>query len=162
MFPQVGCDSSDAGVSGGGFLIPPRLVFSSTFTAAWLSCLCAFCLRACPSPPRPRALCSHCSQALVSLLPQTHVALRLLTFRPNSNTSRGNLLVTQILERLREVSIELMKHFDRLDVPWGEVNRLVHGEVAAADACHHGLSGCRARCGRTETPTMKRVCHTQK
>jgi penicillin amidase/acyl-homoserine-lactone acylase len=58
-----------------------------------------------------------------------HAALSLLTFRPNSNTSRGNLSAPVILGRLKEVSSELMKHFGRLDVPWGEVNRLVRGEV---------------------------------
>ena len=65
------------------------------------------------------------------------------------------------IEWIRELFVELMKYFDRLDVPWEKVHRLVRGEVAS-DACRHGFSECRARCGRTETPTMKRVCHTQK
>ena len=58
-----------------------------------------------------------------------HAALSLLTFRPNSNTSRIHLSASDIRERLQAVSRDLKEHFGRLDVPWGEVNRLIRGEV---------------------------------
>jgi len=58
-----------------------------------------------------------------------HAALSLLTFRPNSNTSRIHLSESDIRERLQAVSRDLREHFGRLDVPWGEVNRLIRGEV---------------------------------
>lgn len=58
-----------------------------------------------------------------------HAALSLLTFRPNSNTARANLSASVVRDRLRQVAIELKQRFGKLDVPWGEVNRLIRGEV---------------------------------
>ena len=55
-------------------------------------------------------------------------ALVLLTFRPRSNTSRRTTGHERTLEQLRLASADLRKHFGRIDVEWGAVNRLVRGD----------------------------------
>ena len=55
-------------------------------------------------------------------------ALVLLTFRPRSNSSKRKTGHERTLEQLQKASENLVKHFGRIDVEWGKVNRLVRGE----------------------------------
>ena len=55
-------------------------------------------------------------------------ALVLLTFRPRSNSSKRKTGHERTLEQLQKASENLVKHFGRIDVEWGKVNRLVRGD----------------------------------
>lgn len=55
-------------------------------------------------------------------------ALALLTDRPGSNSAKGNRGHEKTVEQLRQASADLRKHFGRIDVEWGKVNRLVRGD----------------------------------
>ena len=55
-------------------------------------------------------------------------ALVLLTFRPRSNSSKQNTKHERTLDQLQKTSEDLRKHFGRIDVEWGKVNRLVRGD----------------------------------
>ncbi|MDE2644087.1 MAG: penicillin acylase family protein, partial [Verrucomicrobiota bacterium] len=55
-------------------------------------------------------------------------ALVLLTFRPRSNSSKLKTGYERTLEQLQRASGNLVKHFGRIDVEWGKVNRLVRGD----------------------------------
>ncbi|MBC8242853.1 MAG: penicillin acylase family protein [Verrucomicrobia bacterium] len=55
-------------------------------------------------------------------------ALVLLTFRPRSNSSKLKTGHDRTLEQLRQAAAGLRKQFGRIDVEWGEVNRLVRGD----------------------------------
>jgi len=55
-------------------------------------------------------------------------ALVLLTFRPRSNSSKRNTKHERTLDQLQKASEDLRKHFGRIDVEWGKVNRLVRGD----------------------------------
>ena len=54
-------------------------------------------------------------------------ALVILTFRPRSNSNKLKTEHQQTLEQLKKASKDLQKHFGRIDVEWGKVNRLVRG-----------------------------------
>ncbi len=55
-------------------------------------------------------------------------ALVLLTFRPRSNSSKRKTEHERTLEQLQKASENLVKHFGRINVEWGKVNRLVRGD----------------------------------
>ena len=55
-------------------------------------------------------------------------ALVLLTFRPRSNSSKRKTEHGRTLEQLQKASENIVKHFGRIDVEWGKVNRLVRGD----------------------------------
>ena len=55
-------------------------------------------------------------------------ALVLLSFRPRSNSSKRKTGHERTLAQLRQASADLRKHFGRIDVEWGRVNRLVRGD----------------------------------
>jgi penicillin amidase/acyl-homoserine-lactone acylase len=55
-------------------------------------------------------------------------AFVLLTFRPRSNSSKRKTGHERTLEQLQKASENLVKHFGRIDVEWGKVNRLVRGD----------------------------------
>ncbi len=54
-------------------------------------------------------------------------ALVLMTFRPRSNSSKLITGHERTLLQLQKASEYLIKHFGQIDVEWGNVNRLVHG-----------------------------------
>ncbi|MED6315583.1 MAG: penicillin acylase family protein, partial [Verrucomicrobiota bacterium] len=55
-------------------------------------------------------------------------ALVMLTFRPRSNSNKLKTEHQRTLEQLKKASKDLQKHFGRIDVEWGKVNRLVRGD----------------------------------
>ena len=55
-------------------------------------------------------------------------ALVLLTFRPRSNSSKRKTEHERTFDQLQKASEDLRKHFGRIDVEWGKVNRLVMGD----------------------------------
>lgn len=56
-------------------------------------------------------------------------ALALLALRPDDSNSAKPVATEALLSRLKTAAERLRKHFGRLDVPWGEVNRLRRADV---------------------------------
>jgi len=55
-------------------------------------------------------------------------ALVLLTFLPGIRNLEDGYDHQKTMQQLRETSARLRQHFGRIDVPWGEVNRIVQGD----------------------------------
>jgi penicillin amidase/acyl-homoserine-lactone acylase len=56
-------------------------------------------------------------------------ALAVLTLRPDDTNSATPVATDVLTSRLKDAADRLRRHFGRLDVPWGEVNRLRRGAV---------------------------------
>jgi penicillin amidase/acyl-homoserine-lactone acylase len=56
-----------------------------------------------------------------------HAALALLTLRPDDANDTAPIPTETLRTRLRDAARRLRTRFGRLEVPWGEVNRLRHG-----------------------------------
>ncbi|MFQ5627485.1 MAG: acylase, partial [bacterium] len=59
----------------------------------------------------------------------TGAALAVLSFQRYFSANLDTLQTSTLLARLKKTARKLQQKFDRLDVPWGDVNRLIRGEV---------------------------------
>ncbi|MFI5007198.1 MAG: acylase [Solirubrobacterales bacterium] len=79
-------------------------------------------------------------------------ALAVLTLRPNSDNRPAPVAADELVRRLEQSAHQLKNAFGRLDVPWGEVNRLRRGTVdlplGGAPDVLRAIYGARAEDGR--------------